>query len=74
LEGKFNKQEKTMNDDKKFITAKELANRWKRSPRTLANQRLAGVGCPYYKISGKVLYDLEDVEKMEKSNFVSRSE
>ena len=62
-----------MNDDKKFITAKELAKRWKRSPRTLANQRLQGIGCPYYKISGKVLYDLEDVENMEKSNFVSRS-
>ena len=74
MEGKFNKQEKTMNDDKKFITAKELAKRWKRSSRTLANQRLAGKGCPYYKISGKVLYDLEDVEKMEKSNFVSRSD
>ena len=63
-----------MSDDKKFITTKELANRWKRSPRTLANQRLAGVSCPYYKISGKVLYDLDDVEKMEKSNFVSRSD
>ena len=72
MEGKFNKQEKTMNDDKKFITAKELANRWKRSPRTLANQRLAGVGCPYYKISGKVLYDLKDVEKIESENFINR--
>tara|TARA_B100001939_G_scaffold149263_1_gene129144 strand:+ start:1047 stop:1268 length:222 start_codon:yes stop_codon:yes gene_type:complete len=72
LEGKFNKQEKTMNDDKKFITAKELANRWKRSPRTLANQRLAKKGCPYYKISGKVLYDLEDVEKIESENFIDR--
>lgn len=72
MEGKFNKQENTMNDDKKFITAKELANRWKRSPRTLANQRLQGVGCPYYKISGKVLYDLEDVEKIESENFINR--
>ena len=72
MEGKFNKQEKTMNDDKKFITAKELANRWKRSPRTLANQRLAKKGCPYYKISGKVLYDLEDVEKIESENFIDR--
>jgi hypothetical protein len=61
-----------MNDDKKFITAKELANRWKRSPRTLANQRLAKKGCPYYKISGKVLYDLEDVEKIESENFIDR--
>jgi len=61
-----------MNDDKKFITAKELANRWKRSPRTLANQRLANKGCPYYKISGKVLYDLNDVEKIESENFIDR--
>ena len=72
MEGKFNKQEKTMNDDKKFITAKELANRWKRSPRTLANQRLANKGCPYYKISGKVLYDFKDVEKIESENFIDR--
>ncbi|HCI70555.1 MAG TPA: DNA-binding protein [Balneola sp.] len=63
-----------MNDEKKFITAKELAVRWKRSPRTLANQRLAGVGCPYYKISGKVLYDLADVENIEEKNFVSRND
>ena len=63
-----------MNDDKKFITAKELAVRWKRSPRTLANQRLAGVGCPYYKISGKVLYDLADVDNIEEKNFVSRND
>ena len=63
-----------MNDEKKFITAKELAVRWKRSVRTLANQRLAGVGCPYYKISGKVLYDLADVENIEEKNFVSRND
>ena len=63
-----------MNDEKKFITAKELAVRWKRSPRTLANQRLAGVGCPYYKISGKVLYDLADVKNIEEKNFVSRND
>ena len=63
-----------MKDNKKFITAKELAVRWKRSPRTLANQRLAGVGCPYYKISGKVLYDLADVENIEEKNFVSRND
>ena len=63
-----------MNDEKKFITAKELAVRWKRSPCTLANQRLAGVGCPYYKISGKVLYDLADVENIEEKNFVSRND
>jgi len=62
-----------MNDEKKFITAKELAVRWKRSVRTLANQRLAGVGCPYYKISGKVLYDMKDVEKIESENFINRN-
>ena len=57
--------------EKKFITAKELANRWKRSPRTLANQRLQKKGPPYYKINGKVLYDLKDIEDLEKKVYVT---
>ena len=57
--------------DKKFITATELAKRWKRSPRTLANQRLQKKGPPYYKINGRVLYDLKDIEDLEKKVYVT---
>ena len=57
--------------EKKFITAKELANRWKMNPRTLANQRLQKKGAPYYKINERVLYDLKDIEALEKEGYVT---
>ena len=50
-------------NDKDYITPKELADRWHKSPRTLANQRMKGEGPPYYKIGKKILYDMADIKK-----------
>ena len=47
-----------MHTDRKFIDTKELAKRWGRSSRTLENWRGKQVGPTYYKIEGKILYDI----------------
>lgn len=44
-----------------FLTQKELAERWKISPRTLERQRWQGEGIPYVKLGHVVRYRLEDV-------------
>ena len=49
------------NLDKQFLTTQELADRWRKSKRTLENQRGKGVGVDYIKIDGKVLYDIETI-------------
>jgi|TARA_R110000796_G_C14227370_1_gene395465 hypothetical protein len=54
-----------MHTERKFIDTKELAKRWGRSSRTLENWRGKQVGPTYYKIEGKILYDIEDVQNFE---------
>ena len=61
-------------NDKDYITPKELADRWHKSPRTLANQRMKGEGPPYYKIGKKILYDMADIKEIEENSFVGRSD
>ena len=63
-----------MHTDKKFIDTKELAMRWGRSPRTLENWRGKKVGPTYYKIEGKILYDIQDVENFEHGSRVLNNE
>ncbi len=55
--------------DRVFMTTEDLAIRWRKSPRTLENQRGSGVGAPYYRLNGSVLYDLNDVIKFELANY-----
>ena len=55
-------------NERKFIDTKELADRWGRSSRTLENWRGKQIGPAYYKIEGKILYDIKDIE-----NFVQGS-
>ena len=59
-----------MHTDIKFIDTKELAKRWGRSSRTLENWRGKKVGHTYYKIEGKILYDIKDVENFEQGSRV----
>ena len=59
-----------MHTDIKFIDTKELAKRWGRSSRTLENWRGKKVGPTYYKIEGKILYDIKDVENFEQGSRV----
>ncbi len=56
-------------DEKKYLDTKELAARWKKSARTLANQRGKKEGPPHYKIGGKVLYALDDIVKIEEKSY-----
>jgi len=59
-----------MHTDIKFIDTKELAKRCGRSSRTLENWRGKKVGPTYYKIEGKILYDIKDVENFEQGSRV----
>lgn len=54
----------------KFLDTRELAARWKISPRTLENQRGKGQGPEFFKIGGKVLYDIDYIEEYEKGRLV----
>ena len=62
-----------MESNDKFLDTKELATRWKISPRTLENQRGKGAGPEFFKIGGKVLYDLQYIEEYKKTRFVSNA-
>lgn len=48
-----------------YLRTKELARRWNCSVRTLEGDRYRGRGCPYLKLSGRVVYALADIEKYE---------
>tara|TARA_R100000654_G_scaffold16732_1_gene35058 strand:- start:89 stop:274 length:186 start_codon:yes stop_codon:yes gene_type:complete len=54
-----------MNEEKIFLTPKELAERWKISLATLANYRSSGKRPPYRKMNGSVRYDLDDIVQVE---------
>lgn len=59
------------------LTPQKLADRWGMRPGTLANQRSAGLGCAYVRISGhpharggRVVYRLCDVLEYEAARLV----
>jgi len=45
---------------------RDLANRWRLSPRTLERWRWERIGPTFLKIGGRVVYRLSDIEKFEK--------
>ncbi|SDB47209.1 helix-turn-helix transcriptional regulator [Bauldia litoralis] len=47
------------------LTQSDVSRRWRLSPRTLERWRYLGVGLPYLKLGGRVLYRLADVEAFE---------
>jgi len=48
------------------LTPKLLAKRWSLKTTTLRQWRWKDKGPPHFKIGGRVLYRLEDIEKFEK--------
>lgn len=54
-----------------LLTTEELAKRWKCSPDSLVNERVAGTGAPYIKVGRKVRYRLADVQAFEDRNRVT---
>lgn len=59
--------------EKKFLTPQQLSERWEGriSARTLANWRSAGMGPPFVKIGGAIVYKRDDVEAWEDRNTVT---
>jgi hypothetical protein len=53
------------NEETIYLTARELADRWRLDEATLANQRSRGEGLPFTKASGRVLYKMSDVLAVE---------
>jgi len=51
-----------------FIDQKQLARRWAMSPRTLERWRWLRQGPVYFKLGGKVVYRLADVESFEREH------
>ena len=49
----------------RMITPEQLAIRWHTSVSYLANLRSQGKGCPYVKLSRRVMYQLADVKRYE---------
>ena len=47
------------------LTQSDVSRRWRLSPRTLERWRYLGIGLPYLKLGGRVLYRLADVEAFE---------
>ena len=60
-----------MMNDKKYLTTKELAKRWRRSPRTIEGWRSKKTGPNYLELNGMVLYDLDEIIKFENASKVT---
>jgi hypothetical protein len=58
----------------RYLRPNELADRWQISPRTLERWRWLGEGPRFLKVSGKVLYRLEDIEAYEAAHVRSRTD
>ena len=52
------------------IDVGELAKRWGVTKKTIDNRRYRGQGPSYFKIGGKIKYDLDDVRRMENESYI----
>ena len=52
------------------IEVDELAERWGVSKKTIDNRRYRGQGPNYFKIGGKIKYDLDDVKWNRKNHMM----
>ena len=57
--------------EKIYLTNKELAKRWVRSPRTIEGWRSRKTGPNYLELNGMVLYDLDEIIKFENASKVT---
>jgi len=62
-----------MTNDKKYITTKELARRWLRSPRTIEGWRVRKTGPNYLDLNGKILYELKEIIEFENTSKVTHN-
>ena len=61
-------------DKTKTLTPQALAERWGVTRKTIDNRRYMGKGPAFWKIAGRILYDLNDVERLEQNSFHSSNE
>lgn len=52
--------------DQVFFSTKDVARRWRISPRTIEGWRDKGISPRYYKIGNRVRYHIEDIERAER--------
>jgi hypothetical protein len=63
-----------------FLTPYDLCKRWGKAvtPKTLANWRSLGIGPPFTKLQGRVVYSVDEVEAFEvakkRPGFVERAD
>ena len=67
----FEFDDKITFDISKTIDANELAERWGVTKKSIDNRRQRGQGPNYFKIGGKIRYDLKDVVRMEQESYRS---
>ena len=60
-----------MEKDKTFLDTKQLAQRWRRSPRTIEGWRAKKIGPDYFNLNGKIVYDSDEIIKAEEEARVS---
>ena len=55
------------------IDADELSKRWGVSKKTIDNRISKKMGPGYWKITGTILYDLDDVKRIEEESYISNN-
>tara|TARA_R110000744_G_scaffold337828_1_gene442966 strand:- start:242 stop:436 length:195 start_codon:yes stop_codon:yes gene_type:complete len=60
-----------MIEEKTFLDTKQLAERWRRSPRTIEGWRNKKIGPDYLNLNGKIVYDIEEILNAEEKAKVS---
>ncbi|MCO6052365.1 helix-turn-helix domain-containing protein [Mesorhizobium sp. RP14(2022)] len=54
-----------MHETQEHLSQRELAKRWRLSPRTLERWRFTGTGPRFLKLGGRCVYRLQEVEAFE---------
>ena len=60
-----------MEKDKIFLDTKQLAQRWRRSPRTIEGWRAKKTGPDNLNLNGKIVYDIDEIIEAEAEARVS---
>ena len=61
------KEAQLQNSKQIFFVTKELADRWRKSARTLEGWRDKGIGPNYHRIGSSVRYHIDDIERFERA-------
>ena len=59
--------------DTKYLTTKELSQRWKLNPNTIEHWRTNGFGPHFIKIGRKILYSLDSIIAFERENIAQNT-